>query len=65
MLFSNKKEKQSYELILNNVKIKKVLSTEFVGVYIDHILTWKESYQVYVAKCTAIINRIKHIVSKD
>ena len=36
--------------------------------YIDHKLTWKEhisSVCQKVAKCTAIINRIKHIVNKD
>ena len=39
-----------------------------LGVYIDHKLTWKEhisSVCQKVAKCTAIINRIKHIVNKD
>ena len=41
ILFSNKKEKQDYELISSNVKIKKVLSTKFMVVYIDHELTWK------------------------
>ena len=38
------------------------------GVYIDHKLTWKEHISGVcqkVAKCTAIINRIKHIVNKD
>ena len=36
--------------------------------YIDHKLTWKEhisSVCQKVAKCTAIINLIKHIVNKD
>ena len=43
-------------------------STKNLGVYIDHKLTWKEhisSVCQKVAKCTAIINRIKHIVNKD
>ena len=42
IIFSNKKEKQNYELTLNDVKIKKVNSTKNLGVYIDHKLTWKE-----------------------
>ena len=43
-------------------------STKNLGVCIDHKLTWKEhipSVCQKVAKCTAIINRIKHIVNKD
>ena len=68
ILFSNKKEKQDNEVILNDAKIKKVNSTTKFDVYIDHKLTWKEhisSACQKVAKCTAIINRIKHIVSKE
>ena len=68
IIFSSKKEKQDYELTLNDVKIKKVNSTKKLGVCIDHNLTWKEhisSVFQKVAKCTAIINRIKHIVNKD
>ena len=42
IIFSNKKEKQDYELSLNDVKIKKVNSKKKLGVYIYHILTWKE-----------------------
>ena len=42
IIFSNKKEKQDYELSLNDVKIKKVNSKIFLGVYIDLKLTWKE-----------------------
>ena len=41
-IFSNKKEKRDYELTLIDVKIKKVNSSKFLGVYIDHKLTWKE-----------------------
>ena len=43
-------------------------STKCLGVYINHKLTWKEhisSVCQKVGKCTAIINRIKHIVNKD
>ena len=68
VIFSNKKEKQDYELSLNDVKIKKVNSTKKLAVYIDNKLTWKEpisSVCQKVAKCTAIINHIKHIVNKD
>ena len=68
IIFSNKKEKQDYELSLNDVKIKNVNSTKNLSVYIDNKLTWKEyisSVCQKVAKCTAIINRIKHIVNKD
>ena len=68
IIFSNKKEKQDYELSLNDVKIKKVNSTKNLGVYIDHKLTWKEhisSVCQKVAKSTAITNRTKHNVNKD
>ena len=43
-------------------------SKKKLGEYIDHKLTWKEhisSVCPKVAKSTAIINRIKHIVNKD
>ena len=66
IIFSNKKEKQDYELTWNDVKIEKVNNNKNLGAYIDHKLTWKEhisSVCLKVAKCTAIINRIKHVLS--
>ena len=68
IIFSNKKAKQDYELTLNDVRIKKVTKAKKLGVYIHHKLTWKEhisSVCQKVAKCTANINRNKHIVNKD
>ena len=68
ILFCNEKEKQEYEIISNNVKIKKVLSAKFLGVCIDHNVTWKDHMScvcLKVSKCTAIMNHIRHVVNKD
>ena len=44
LIFSNEKEKQDYELILNDVTIKKLILATFLGAYIDHKLTLKEQH---------------------
>ena len=72
MYFENSKkvehtESDDYDLQINNVPIKQVHSTRFLGVIIDDKLSWNHhiDYLVNKLKCQAgILNRIKDCVPK-
>ncbi|KAJ8022844.1 RNA-directed DNA polymerase from mobile element jockey [Holothuria leucospilota] len=53
---------------MNGESLQKVDCTKFLGVLIDHGLTWKphiDSISVKVAQCTGILSKLKHYLPRN
>ena len=66
MIFSNNKSIEN-NISINGVNLKKVDSLRFLGVCIDHLITWKD-HITYILnklfKSIAIINRASHVLDR-
>ncbi len=65
MLFGRNKPDCNVELIIDNIKIEKVDEIKFLGVTLDHKISWKSHVshiQSKLAKCTAILSKTRHIL---
>ena len=64
MTFSNHKSIEN-NISINGVNLQKVNSLKFLGVCIDHQITWKD-HIAYISnklsKSMAIINRARHVL---
>lgn len=47
--FGGKKDKENINIRINNQKIKHVKTTKFLGIIVDHLLSWKEQ-SLYIQK---------------
>ena len=68
IVFSNIPENVATSVGINNIKLQRVYSTTFLGVFINHKLTWKEHINYAcgkIYKCTAILNKVKKLVKKN
>ena len=66
MIFTNKHGSMDIQLNINNINIQRVYYTKFLGVFIDHKLTWKEHISKVcgkVSRCTALLNKVKNVLS--
>ena len=57
----------SFELFIESIKVKRVESCKFLGVYLDEKMTWKnhiEQITSKMSKTVGIISRTKHILPK-
>ena len=63
MLFTNKKGRHKIDINIENERIdQQVKETKFLGVIVDHQLSWKSQIAVvesYVSKSIGILYRIK------
>ena len=62
MLSTNSKSFRNITITLNNICIKQIHSTRFLGVYIDDKLTWKDHLSYInnkLAKSISILHRVK------
>ncbi|KAJ8032672.1 hypothetical protein HOLleu_26262 [Holothuria leucospilota] len=53
---------------MNGESLQKVDCTKFLGVFIDHGLTWKphiDSISVKLAQCTGILSKLKHYLPRN
>ena len=68
ILFGNKKQRGDLHITINNVKIDRVYVTKFLGVMIDHNLSWKEHIDVInnkISKSIAIIYKASKLLKTD
>ena len=68
MLFSNLKNSYNILVRINNADIEMVNVITFLGVLIDHKLTWKQHISMIMyklVKSIVVINRAKHVLNKD
>ena len=66
ILFSNKQDDPKNTINIDNINIKRVFSNKFLGVTIDHKLSWKTQIADVckkVSRCTGILNKVKSILS--
>ena len=66
ILFSNKQDDPKNTINIDNINIKRVFSNKFLGVTIDHKLSWKTQIADVCKKvsiCTGILNKVKSILS--
>jgi len=67
MIFSNKSVLTSKVVQIKGTKLEQVSSTKFLGVFIDHKLTWKEHITYTknkISKCIGILRKVNKILSK-
>lgn len=69
VLFKNiKKTITPPDLLLNNIKVKRVFTTKFLGVEIDHKLNWSyhiKSIENKLSSANFILRKIKHKLNTD
>ena len=68
IVFSNIHENVASSVGINIIKLQRVYSTKFLGVFIDHKLTWKEHINYgrgKICKCIAMLNKVKHLLNKS
>ena len=67
MIFSNSAINSIKNIYIENISLERVFCTKFLGVFIDHKLTWKE-HIMYVKnkinKCIAMLWKVNRIYSK-
>ena len=66
ILFSNKQDDPKNTINIDNINIKRVFSNNFLGVTIDHKLSWKTQIADVckkVSRCTGIYYKVKSILS--
>ena len=66
ILFSNKQDDPKNTINIDNINIKRVFSNKFLGVTIDHKLSWKTQIADVckkVSRCTGILNKVNSILS--
>ena len=68
IVFSNIHENVANSVGINNTKCQKVYLKKFIGVFIDHKLTWQEHINYAcgkICKCTAMLNKVKNLLNKS
>ena len=65
MLFGRHKIDCNVQLIIDNIEIERIQEIKFLGVILDNKVNWKPQVryiQAKLAKCSAILWKIKHIL---
>ena len=68
MLFTNRSVESILDVNINNVTIDRVYIAKFLGVFIDHKLSWKEHISKLcskLSKCVALIYKASHVLSSN
>jgi len=67
MIFSNGVSNTTKDVYIENISLERVYCTKFLGVFIDHKLTWKEHIMYIknkISKCIAMLWKVNRIFSK-
>ena len=68
MLFTNRSVESILDVDIDNVTIDRVYIAKFLGVFIDHKLSWKEHISKLcskLSKCVALIYKASHVLSSN